>query len=198
MKYKVDPKNWLVSLILILGINSLLFSQNCDRYISGNSNHVIQSGEEVCVLPTVEGSITVNEGGVLRFCGQYNLIIQLNVLAGGVLELTSGTSVGIDGTIAIYNNQSDPSIKFVGDVNCPAELYLIEGNSNVQSTLGGSFSVSNESQIYLDNLWFPQGNGGYGSAQNGRIPAQIFVQAPLGAIQYHNNAILRPLFTKLT
>ena len=146
----------------------------CDKNISGPvaaPNNIINSGETGCITGDFSGSITVNPGGELRICGQYTFLGSINVASGAKVVITSGSSIGVNGSLTFNDFES---LEFVGDPSCNAEIYAITFNScfvTWGAVPGTSGVFCNSSNVYLDGFNFAWGAGTIGLARTGRAPS---------------------------
>ena len=169
-------KTRLIPLLILVFVLQLHFValMACDKNISGPvaaPNNIISSGEIGCVTGNFSGSITVNPGGELRICGQYTFLGSINVASGAKVVITSGSSIGVNGSLTFNDFES---LEFTGDPSCNAEIYAISFNScfvTWGAVPGTSGAFCNSSNVYLDGFNFAWGPGTIGLASMGRAPS---------------------------
>lgn len=169
-------KTRLIPLLILVFFFQLHFValMACDKNISGSvaaPNNIINSGEIGCVTGNFSGSITVSPGGELRICGQYTFLGSINVASGAKVVITSGSSIGVNGSLTFNDFES---LEFTGDPSCNAEIYAISFNScfvTWGAVPGTSGAFCNSSNVYLDGFNFAWGPGTIGLARTGRAPS---------------------------
>jgi hypothetical protein len=172
--HSICTTQWLKKLSIFILANLCLFKLvACDKNIIGPigaPNNVIFNGERGCVTGDFSGSITVNPGGELRICGQYIFSGSINISRGAKVVLTSGSSIGVNGSMTFNDDQS---LEFLGDPSCNAEIYAVSFNScfvtwGASPGLSGRFCNSNN--VYLQGFTFIWGPSTIGNARFGRAP----------------------------